>query len=241
MRKLYGQPRGPYLYRPAVRLSGLGDNVVGQVSPDGLYSWNGRDWSPVGASATPVVYNAPAAPTLMPVGAWPDAAVVLRNQDLEASYQQAIGVQQADTDYERCIANGTDAGTCRARWPVEYSGEVPYLNLTPTQQAGAMMTTDQVAAQVGANAVATQQAIAADFVRAGLQPPPALNLKPNQSVPPTTPLLPMKTGIQNTGAVLQAQQNSGTTVVDTPAPSSNTLLIVAAVGLGLYLVIGSKS
>lgn len=116
-----------------VRRRGLGDNVPGQVSPDGNFAWDGRVWQPVNA--------APAAPTFTPVvqptnevcQPW-DTPCVMRNVARQTGYQIAEGQNSASQLYGNCLAGGTDAATCRARWPVGYAGDVPFMNLPRDQQ-----------------------------------------------------------------------------------------------------------
>ena len=135
---------------------------------------DGASWSPYTAPpptpvAPPVVYVAPPAPVYHQCDPR-DPACVLGNQETGVAYQQSIGVQQADTDYERCIANGTDAGTCRARWPVGYSGEVPANTLSPTQVSYAMLTPDQASATYSAANAAQLAQLRLDLQKAGQSP-----------------------------------------------------------------------
>ena len=72
-----------------------------------------------------------------------DTACVEANVQQQVGYQQAVGQVEAENDYDSCISNNTDAATCRARWPVGYSGEVPANNLTAAQLQGAMQSPTQ--------------------------------------------------------------------------------------------------
>ena len=186
-----------------------------------------------------MTFNPPDQPTNEACQPW-DTPCVERNVSQQLGYQVQVGEASANQDYAQCLANGTDAGTCRARWPVGYSGNVPILNLTPEQAAGAMMTPAQQEAALAASNAAAMANLQNLALQSGTPLP-----KPNQSVPPTTPLTTMSTGIQNTGQVLQAQANLSApptldAVTASAAGSSKTLLIVAAVGVGLFLLMGAK-
>jgi hypothetical protein len=264
MEKLYPPVRGPYLYRRGPGISGLGCNP-GETKDNGdgtqsICGSDGSSWSTYsGAAGTtgnvpnpsdaapPAQYVAPPPASFQQCQPW-DTSCVQGDVAGSVGFQQAEGVAAADQDYGTCMANGNGDAVCRARWPVGYSGDVPFNNLTPDEQAGAMQTPAQASAQYLSNAAATDAQVRAELLKAGQTPAaitqalgPVPNLKPNQSVPPTTPLTPMSTGMQNTGQVLQAQTAgaSGTsTSAFQPATglSSNTLLIVAAAGLGLFLL-----
>lgn len=268
MNRLYNvrQFRAPYFPKSPYGLSGLGCNP-GETknNPGGgqsICNDDGSTWSPYTAPVvTPPQYEAVPATPVQPVNEacqpW-DSACVARNTEAQTGYQVAEGEALEPTYYNQCLANGTDQATCAARWPAGYSGNVPFTNLTPAQQTGAMQTPAQAAAAIAAsnaaaaaNLVTAQAAALAQQQQAQQQSAPVV--KPNQSVPPTTPLTPMSTGFQNTGQVISGQLlnyqtpdltstlMAPSTPTTTTAASSNTLLIVAAVGIGLLLLMGGKS
>ncbi len=171
-----------------------------------------------------------------------DVACVEAQEALSAARQQQQQEQSASSNRDQCIANGTDPAVCDARWPSGYAGNVPFLNLTPDQQAAQMATPLQAAAQVLATPNVAQELHDFSLNPAALLPSnvpvldqyttpagvvvrtssastpygyspasssPANPAKPNQSVPPTTPLIPMQTGFQNTAAAILQQQAAG--------------------------------
>lgn len=75
---------------------------------------------------------------------------------------------------------------------------------------------------------------------------PAASVKPNQSVPPTTPLVPMNTGFQNTAAALVQQHAAADPAVTPPADSKilgmdqKTFLLVAAAGAAALFFAGGR-
>ncbi len=202
-----------------------------------------------------------------------DVACVQRNVAASVANQQYIGEQRAADNYDQCVANGVDPGTCRARWPVGYSGEIPYLNLTPEQQRDQMESPVQsavdylripnVAQELKDFNIDPRTLVPTGYgtyygtsqTTTPATPLPAVALKPNQSVPPTTPLTPMQTGFQKTSDVLTqqaaadqfameqpAQQSGGGTVVQTKifGMDQKTFLIAAGIGAVILMMGGRK-
>jgi hypothetical protein len=177
-------------------------NQVGDTSPDGSSVWDGSHW----VSSTPAIPAPVFAPPVQPVNKvcqpW-DSACVEGNVAQQVGYQVQVGQAQADYDFQQCLANGTDAGTCRARWPVGYSGDVPILNLTPAQAAGAMQTPAQAAAALQASDAAAAASLLnmAKKVPGGLPPAKASG----GSLPVvTTDVLTGGTGTQGSGFSLSS-------------------------------------
>jgi hypothetical protein len=80
-----------------------------------------------------------------------DVACVEKNAAASVAYQQQQQEQSAGSFRDQCLANGTDPAVCDARWPSGYAGDVPFLNLTPQQQADQMATPTQAAYQMLTN------------------------------------------------------------------------------------------
>lgn len=210
-----------------------------------------------------------------------DIACVQRNVAASVAYQTQNLDQQAASNFDRCIANGTDSGTCSARWPSGYGGETPFNNLSPDAQRWSMETPMQSAADYLAN-----PNVAGELQQYGINPATLLNQaqaysggptysgsarpglpmysattpapKPNQSVPPTTPLTPMATGFQNTASAI-AQQTQAPYSSGHPSPGGGqasaapstgdgklfgmdqtTVLLIAGVGAALFFMGGKR-
>lgn len=106
-----------------------------------------------GCSLSQVLYNQiqPSAPTFntppafVPTMCDPrDSSCVVGNVGSSVAYIQSNLMAQSDYNYQVCLEQ-LDSGTCRARWPVGYAGEVPYTNLSPAMQQANMATPAQAA------------------------------------------------------------------------------------------------
>jgi hypothetical protein len=122
-----------------------------------------------GQGPPPAPYTPPSQPVNKVCQPW-DTACVEGNVTQQVAYQQAVGQAQAVSNLDQCLANGTTPAVCNARWPAGYSGEVPFTNLTPAQQAGAMQTPAQAAAAT--QTIFNQQA--ADLLKIGAAAPGGL-------------------------------------------------------------------
>jgi hypothetical protein len=178
---------------------------------DGL-TWSSYTAPAAAAALPPVVYNAPSVPTYANCDPT-DVACVQRNQAAGTGYSQAVGVQQADADFEQCMLNGNGNAVCRARWPVGYSGDVPFNNLSPAQQVGTMATpaavqTAALAQQVSAAATEQAALIKAQAVAnaAGPQPQITAGAPSGASLPFVTPGLVQSanSGTASTGLSLSS-------------------------------------
>lgn len=249
LQKLYPPERGPYMFRRGPGVSGLGCNPgeTRNVSGGGqeVCGDDGKSWSAVAAATLPAptgpyssdqanrdfqlqqqqsggadltpIYNPPTGYTPGGPGepnctisagglTWVDNACVAAQSARSIANQDAVAKATDAFNLQRCLDNNTDPAVCASRYP----GVTPSGNLGPGGQP------------LGPAPVDT---------------PPA---KPNQSVPPTTPLVPMTTGFQKTGQVVAQQLGQGAANPPASNPpatgSGDTLLIVAAVGVGLFLL-----
>ena len=252
LQKLYPPERGPYLFRRGPGVSGLGCNPgeTRDVAGGGqmICGDDGKSWSPYTApppppvvSGTPV-YNPPTGYT--PGGGpsepnctisaggltWVDNACVAAQSQRSDANQEAIAAAQSASELQQCLDNaalnagkpGGDPSVCYSRYP----------GVTPS-------------GNVGQPPVGSPPPAPPAYTPPSNPTPPSGYVKPNQSVPPTTPLVPMNTGFQNTGQVVASQLGQGAANPPASNPASgsgDTLLIVAAVGVGLYLLMkGGKS
>ena len=254
--KLYPRVRGPYFFDRGNGVSGLGDCTP--TSCSGPYSdptFNYDYW--LNQTSTPD-QEQPGQQT-QTISQAAIQAVQQQSQPL-MSYNDLLAMahlQNCDPRDSACVANNVAKQAAVEQYWVNSNMRVPvgtrvdFSALTPSQVNEFYNPTNP---NTGGNVVDTTGIMTVSSGGSASTPPVSVpsqpqSSKPNQSVPPTTPLTPMNTGIQKTGQVLQAQQNAGQ---QQPAggsggdgsatgPLSNTLLIVAAVGVGLFLLMGAKS
>ena len=268
MRKLYPPPKRAYFYERNGGVSGLGCNP-GETKDNGDGSQSqcnsdGSTWSAYTAPSEPSSgpytnpvfnydYQAQQQAAGLPSG--PPPALMSYN-DLLAQAQLA----NCDPKDVTCVANNVARQAAVEQYWVNNSEHVPvgtvlsFSNLTPSQvndfhsqitgQGGNVVDSSGIL-QASTGGGASASAPIPQTGPPSTSPAPA---KPNQSIPPTTALTPMNTGIQNTGQVLQTMVTNaaadasnllGTVATDTGL-SSSTLLLVGGAAVVLFLMMRGK-
>ena len=258
MAKLYPKVRGPYLYRRSAGIRGIGDCTPSSC-PDGPYAGNDSANYDYWLNQTSTPDQEQAGQQTQPITTAAIEQIQQQSVPLMSYYDllAQANLQNCDPRDSACVANNVSRQAAVEQFWVSHNEKVP----VGTQLSFAPLSTAQVNdfysatnPYSGGNVVDTSGVITSvSSSGASAAPPP----KPNQTVPPTTPLTPMNTGIQRTGQVLQtqaqagAQQSAGAGAGadsgggvsggSASGSGSNTLLIVAAVGVGLFLLMkGAK-
>src|SRR5258707_1281051 len=130
------------------------------------------------------------------------------------------GLQNCDPRNEACVAgNQQIQAAVEDLWVNRYESNAetsnqatPHITVTPNETPAAVqqflenLPDNQATIQVAGGPVYTVPQLE---TRPASSAPVATPPKPNQSVPPTTPLTPMSTGFQNTAAAIIQQQAAG--------------------------------